>query len=77
VDNINHPQHYTSREIEPIDVIENWELGFHLGNVVKYIARANYKGTYLDDLRKARWYLDRLIDLAREKQEAGHAGARE
>jgi hypothetical protein len=60
-DAINHPPHYTATSIEPIDVIEAWELGFHLGNAVKYIARAEHKGTQLEDLRKARWYLDREI----------------
>ncbi len=58
---INHPAHYTFSDIEPITVIEAWQLGFHLGNVVKYIARAGRKGNRLDDLKKARWYLDREI----------------
>jgi uncharacterized protein DUF3310 len=58
---INHPAHYTFSAIEPIDVIEAWELGFHLGNAVKYIARAGRKGDRLEDLKKARWYLDREI----------------
>ena len=61
VDRINHPKHYTAGNIEPIDVIEDWKLGYHLGCVIKYIARAPYKGTPLEDLKKARWYLDRLI----------------
>jgi hypothetical protein len=60
-DPILRPRHYTFSAIEPIDVIETWQLGFHLGNVVKYIARAGRKGARLDDLRKARWYLDREI----------------
>ena len=60
-DPILHPAHYTFSAIEPIDVIESWQLGFHLGNVVKYIARAGRKGTRVDDLKKARWYLDREI----------------
>jgi len=38
-DNINHPSHYTFGKIEPIDVIEDWGLPYHLGNTVKYIAR--------------------------------------
>ena len=61
-DPINHPAHYTFSGIEVIDAIEAWRLGFHLGNVVKYIARAGRKGSKLDDLKKARWYLDREID---------------
>lgn len=60
-DQINHPTHYTFAKIEPIDVIEDWGLGFHLGNCVKYVARAPHKGSELADLKKARWYLDRLI----------------
>ena len=66
-DPVNHPFHYTTGGIEVITVIEAWTLGFHLGNVVKYIARAGRKdpGTTLEDLKKARWYLDREI-LRRE-----------
>lgn len=59
---INHPPHYTATAVEPIDVIEAWRLGFCLGNVVKYIARAEHKGSPLDDLRKAAWYLAREIE---------------
>jgi Protein of unknwon function (DUF3310) len=58
---INHPPHYTAAAIEPIDVIEDWKLGFHLGNVVKYLARAEHKGAPLEDLQKAAWYLNREI----------------
>lgn len=60
MDMINKPPHYT-HEIEPIDVIEAWELGFHLGNVVKYMARYEHKGTKVQDLKKALWYLDRYV----------------
>jgi hypothetical protein len=61
-DMINHPPHYILNEIEPISVIENWQLGFCLGNVVKYVARAKHKGSELDDLKKALWYLRREIE---------------
>jgi hypothetical protein len=61
VDNINHPPHYTFSKIEAIDVIEAWGLDYHLGNVLKYLARAKYKGKELEDLKKAKWYLDRYI----------------
>lgn len=61
VDMINRPPHYTHSAIEPLAAIEEWRLGFHLGNVVKYVARAQHKGSELDDLRKARFYLDRAI----------------
>lgn len=59
-DDATNPAHYRERSPEPIDVIEGWRLGFHLGNVVKYVARETRKGG-LVDLRKARVYLDREI----------------
>ena len=60
-DVINHPSHYTRGKIEVIDFIEDQQLPYHLGNVIRYIARAGYKGDKLEDLKKARWYLDRYI----------------
>jgi hypothetical protein len=63
-DPVEHPHHYTFSDIEPIDAIEAWALPFHLACVVKYVARAAHKGKYLEDLRKARWYLDREIQRA-------------
>lgn len=61
-DPINSPAHYAEgRSYEPIDVIEDWELGYHLGNALKYISRAGRKQNQLEDLKKARWYLDREI----------------
>jgi hypothetical protein len=62
-DAVNHPAHYKSQGMEVIDVIESFGLGesFHLGNVVKYVLRAGRKDDVLQDLRKARWYLDRKI----------------
>ena len=61
---IDHPAHYGGADNpdEASNVIEAWKLGFHLGNTVKYIARAGRKGNLLEDLKKARWYLDRLIE---------------
>lgn len=61
-DAVNHPSHYTRGRIEVIDFIEDQQLPYHLGNVIKYIARAGYKGDKLEDLKKARWYLDRYIN---------------
>ena len=63
-DAVNHPAHYTDGGIETIDFIEAKRLGYHLGNVVKYICRAGKKGTNMgmQDLQKARWYLDRAIE---------------
>lgn len=62
-DSVNHPPHYGGEDNphEAIKVIEAWGLGFCLGNSVKYIARHALKGNPLEDLRKARWYLDREI----------------
>jgi hypothetical protein len=67
-DSINSPKHYTFGKFEVIDVIEDWHLGFHLGNTVKYIARAKHKGYQLEDLKKARWYLEREIKRLERKQ---------
>ncbi len=64
---VDHPSHYNSGDIEVIAAIDDWKLSFHLGNVVKYVARAQYKGTLVQDLKKARWYLDRFIQL-KERQ---------
>jgi hypothetical protein len=69
---INHPPHYGGADdpYEAIKVIEAWGLGFHLGNTIKYISRAGRKGDALEDLRKARWYLDREIGrLEYQRQE--------
>jgi hypothetical protein len=62
-DPINAPSHYRAGDpYEAIRVIEAWELGYHLGNVIKYISRAGRKTLDpLEDLKKARWYLDREI----------------
>lgn len=59
---INHPDHYNQGNIEVIDVIEDWNLGFHLGNAIKYISRSKHKGKEKEDLEKAKWYLQRYID---------------
>lgn len=59
---IDHPKHYNVGDIEVIDAIEAWKLGFNLGNVVKYVARADYKSKPLEDLKKAKWYLEREIE---------------
>lgn len=60
MNNIDHPQHY-NQGIEPIDIIESWDLNFSLGNAIKYILRAPYKNNELEDLEKAKWYLEREI----------------
>lgn len=60
-DNVNHPQHYTSHPsgVECIEITEH--MNFCLGNAMKYIWRASLKGKEVEDLKKARWYIDREI----------------
>lgn len=61
---VNHPQHYGGADnpYEAIKVIEAWDLDFHLGNTVKYIARNGKKDASLQELKKAAWYLARKIE---------------
>jgi len=61
-DLVNSPAHYTKGGIETIDFIEAKQLDYNLGNVVKYISRANLKGNKLENLRKAKWYMDRAVE---------------
>lgn len=63
-DPVNRPSHYTSGKIEVIDFIEDQQLDFCLGNTVKYVARAGKKdpNKTVEDLEKARWYLNRAIE---------------
>jgi hypothetical protein len=63
-DDVNNPQHYNKQGIEVIDVIEAYELPYHLGNVIKYVLRHQYKGNPIKDLKKAQWYLTRYIEAA-------------
>lgn len=67
-DNVNHPDHYGGKDniYEAIKVIEAWNLSFNLGNTIKYISRAGKKGSKKEDLEKARWYLDREIQNAKD-----------
>lgn len=62
-DVVNRPKHYTDGKIEPIEFIEDKKLGFCLGNAIKYIARAGKKDPTkeVEDLKKARWYIERRI----------------
>ena len=63
-DTVNNPKHYTESKVEVIDAIDAWGLNYHLGNCVKYVARAGKKDKTkeLEDLRKAQWYLTRAIN---------------
>ena len=60
---VDHPIHYNMGKYEAIDVIEDWNLGFNLGNTIKYISRAGHKDKTktIEDLKKSLWYLQREI----------------
>lgn len=70
LDLVNNPPHYQSGGIEAIDVIEAFELPYHIGSAVKYLLRAGRKDNRLMDLEKAAWYIDREIE--REKETRDH-----
>lgn len=59
-DNINRPAHYLKYPVEVIEITEC--LNFNMGNVVKYVLRADYKGHPIEDLEKSRWYITREIE---------------
>ena len=61
-DMVNAPAHYTVGGIETIDFIEAKKLGYHLANAVKYISRAEHKGKFEEDVSKAIWYLQRVLE---------------
>ena len=63
----NHPRHYNinwkgDQAIETYEYINSWEMGYAEGNIIKYVSRHKYKGKPLEDLRKAQWYLTKLIE---------------
>ena len=68
-ENINHPVHY-NRGIETTDYILSWDMSFVEGNIVKYVTRWKYKDG-VDDLKKARWYINKLINDAEKSQSKG------
>ena len=66
---MNYPSHYCEgRKYEPIKVIDDWGLDFYLGNALKYISRAGRKNDELEDLKKARFYLDYKIKCLEAKK---------
>jgi hypothetical protein len=73
IDPINHPSHYTSHPsgVEMIQITEH--MGFCVGNAVKYLWRAGLKGPSLEDLKKARWYIDREIARLEQNAQLAHA----
>ena len=76
-DPVDNPSHYTEGRIyEPVKVIEDWELDYHLGNALKYVSRAGRKGgndSLIEDLGKAIFYLERRISIA-ERRRGNHNG---
>lgn len=66
-DLVNNPSHYNFGKYEVLDVIEDWDLGYHLGNAIKYIGRCEHKGNKIQDLEKAIFYIQREIENEREK----------
>lgn len=68
-DAVNHPEHYNKHPsgVECIDVVEHFN--FNVGNAVKYLWRVGLKGDHIQDLEKARWYINREIDKLRKEQE--------
>lgn len=67
---VNHPDHYQgSGGMEVIDIIENYDLGFSLGNAIKYILRSNKKGSAKQDLKKAIWYINREMNNLVEEED--------
>lgn len=68
-DVVNNPSHYTSGKIEVIDFIEDQQVGFHLGNAIKYISRAGKKNSdkTKEDLEKSIWYINRYIKIYLEE----------
>lgn len=72
-DHINHPAHYTTGTIEVIDFIEDKQLNYCRGNIVKYVVRAGIKDpkTELDDLKKAKWYIEREIKEVERRRSNG------
>ena len=58
---VDHPKHYNMGKYEAIEVIEDWELNFNLGNALKYLSRAGHKDDIIQDLKKAKWYIYREI----------------
>ena len=75
-DMVNHPPHHLVGGIETIDVIEAKGLGFLAGNVIKYVLRYQFKGKPLEDLKKAQWYLNRLVANT-EKEDGGTEGVQD
>jgi len=77
-DPIESPGHYTKHAIQPLDVVDDWDLPYHLGCAIKYISRYRYKDDPIGDLRKARqymtFYIDRLLAETKNSNTIGTSG---
>ena len=74
IDLVNHPEHYETGKFECIDVMEealgkDVVKGFCLGNAFKYLYRCKHKGKELEDIKKAIWYLNRLVEGEQDEKE--------
>ena len=72
-DSVNRPKHYNynwagEQTIETFEYIDSWKMGYAEGNIIKYVSRHRYKGKALQDLLKARWYLNKLIQQLEEEE---------
>lgn len=70
-DMINHPAHYNQLPVEVVEIIETLvedKISYQYGTVLKYVLRARFKGDMLADCKKAKWHLDRLINLLTEEK---------
>ena len=72
-DPVNHPKHYNinwkgEKAIETYEYINSWRMEYAQGNIIKSVSRYPYKGKSVEDLKKARWYLDRLIEAEEKKR---------
>ena len=67
---VDHPSHYNQGRIEVIDFIDDQDLNFSLGNAVKYICRSGHKGSKLQDLKKAIWYLEHEVKSIEGKKKS-------
>jgi hypothetical protein len=65
----DHPRYINETKLDVIEVIEDWDLGFHDGKAVECILRSKFKGQEIQDLEKALWYLERYLKRRKEAHE--------
>lgn len=68
---VDHPSHYNTGDIETIDYLESLGIAedFCAGNAIKYLSRYKHKGKVLEDVKKAKWYVNRLVKILEEQSE--------